>query len=176
MTTLNRFPLLSLWAREVARRLGYTAAEAESLGHAYAVLYAIRAAGKPKHKDDQPGATTAPAAPPSAPPQLSFAGDRLDVVYDTQGKVRGRVGGEKPQTPERYRAHVAAKFPAGYRHQLEEAFRRVLKTYRPAELNSRLTYQLYDEWKKTCGAGRMVDLDRLIGWCNKVAAHREKST
>ena len=56
MTTLNRFPLLSLWAREVARRLGYTAAEAESLGHAYAVLYAIRAAGKPKHKDDQPGA------------------------------------------------------------------------------------------------------------------------
>src|SRR5690242_5637434 len=43
MATLNRFPLLGLWAEEAARRIGYPKAEAESLGHAYAVLYAIRA-------------------------------------------------------------------------------------------------------------------------------------
>ena len=90
--------------------------------------------------------------------------------------MRGRVGGERPQTPESYRSNVAAKFPAGYLDKLEEAFRRLLKTYRPAELNSRLTYQLYDEWKKSCGAGRLVDLDKLVAWCAKRASDREKST
>jgi hypothetical protein len=43
MPTLNRFPILGLWAEEAARRIGYSKDEAESLGHAYAVLYAIRA-------------------------------------------------------------------------------------------------------------------------------------
>ena len=43
MPTLNRFPLLGLWAKGAARRLGYTKDESEALGHAYAVLYAIRA-------------------------------------------------------------------------------------------------------------------------------------
>ncbi len=35
--------------------------------------------------------------------------------------------------------------------------------------------QLYDEWKKSCGAGRLVDLDKLIAWCAKRAGDREKS-
>ena len=43
MPTLNRFPLLGLWAREAATRIGYTAPDADTIGHAYAVLYAIRA-------------------------------------------------------------------------------------------------------------------------------------
>ena len=43
MATLNRFPLLGLWAREAAHRIGYPDREADVLGHAYAVLYAIRA-------------------------------------------------------------------------------------------------------------------------------------
>jgi hypothetical protein len=56
MPTLNRFPLLALWAKEAARRMGYTVAESEALGHAYAVLYAIRAAGKPRQKEAPPQA------------------------------------------------------------------------------------------------------------------------
>ena len=43
MPNLNRFPLLGLWAREAAHRLGYADHDADTLGHAYAVLYAIRA-------------------------------------------------------------------------------------------------------------------------------------
>jgi hypothetical protein len=176
MATLNRFPLLGLWAKEVARRLGYTVTEAESLGHAYAVLYAIRAAGGPKHTKGDGGAaaaTASPAAPP-AKDELAFGGDRLEVVREG-GKVRGRVGGAEMQTPQSYRYHVVKKFPAGSYDKLEAAFRRVLATYKPGELNSRLTYQLYDEWKKSCGAGRLVDLDKLTAWCDKRAADRARS-
>ena len=32
MPTLNRSPLLGLWAKEAARRLGYTKGESEALG------------------------------------------------------------------------------------------------------------------------------------------------
>ena len=35
MPSLNRFPLLGLWAREAAHRIGYSDAEADVLGHAY---------------------------------------------------------------------------------------------------------------------------------------------
>ena len=43
MPNLNRFPLLGLWAKEAARRIGHNDADAQTIGHAYAVLYAIRA-------------------------------------------------------------------------------------------------------------------------------------
>lgn len=167
MPKLNRFPLLGLWAEEIARRLGYTVAEAESLGHAYAVLYAIRASGKPHKKDTKPGAKKkAPKAP--AVQKLSFCGDELDIVR-TKGKVRGKVGRARPQTPETYQSNIVEKFPDGYYAKVQDAFRTLLRTYAPRQLDSRLAYELYDRWKKACGAGRMVDLDRLIAWCNEQA-------
>ena len=175
MPTLNRFPLLGLWAREAARRLGYTKDEAEALGHAYAVLYAIRAAGKPKRKaeEKQAAAPTQPAAP--AADQLEFCGDTLDVTYDANGKVQGLVGRDQPQTAATYQKHVPAKFPPGYYARLEDCFRRLLKTYPPRQLNSRLLYEIYDGWKKSCGVGRLVDLDKLIDWCNQRVAERSQS-
>src|SRR5262249_21020191 len=90
MATLNRFPLLGLWAEEAARRIGYTKGEAEALGHAYAVLYAIRARGKPPDRQKPK-----PEKPPKKRfkgEQLRFGGDDLEVTYDTDGRVRGLVG------------------------------------------------------------------------------------
>src|SRR5581483_7280671 len=157
MPTLNRFPLLGLWAKEAARRAGYPEAEAEALGHAYAVLYAIRAQGKPRHAaEGKPKARPRKRAPVE---QVHFGGDDLDVVRAEDGTIRGRVGGEALQTPESYEAAVAEKFPDGYYRRLERAFRRWLKKYRPKELEGGLVYDLYDEWKRTCGKGRLVDLD-----------------
>jgi hypothetical protein len=171
MPTLNRFPLLALWAEEAARRVGYTVAEAEALGHAYAVLYAIRAAGKPKKKEAPPkAAQRKPHAPPSE--QIEFGGDRIDVTHDARGKVQGLVGHEQPQTAQSYRRSVPHKYPPGYYDKVAEAFHDLLRTYRPKELNSRLLYELYDNWKKTCGVGRSVDLDKLVKWCEDRAAAR----
>ena len=166
MPTLNRFPLLALWAKEAARRVGYTVAESEALGHAYAVLYAIRAANKPHKKAD--GAHAAPAAPSAPPPpdEVEFGGDKIHVARDDAGHVQGYVGGDL-QTSRSYRGHVLHKYPDGYYAKLEEAFRKVFRTLEPKELNSRLLYDLYDGWKKSCGVGRLVDLDKLLAWCDR---------
>jgi hypothetical protein len=171
MLTLNRFPLLALWAKEAARRMGYTVGESAALGHAYAVLYAIRAARKPHKKEAEAKPTK--REPPRAPTQqIEFGGDPIDVIYNEAGNVRGLVGHEQPQTTETYRNAVLHKYPPGYYEQLERSFRDVLRTYRPGELNSRLLYDLYDDWKKRCGVGRSVDLDRLLRWCKERAAER----
>ena len=154
MPTLNRFPLLGLWAKEAARRLGHTQGEPEALGHAYAVLYAIRA-NKVRHKEDE-GAEV-----------LDFAGDELEVTHDAAGHVRGLVGGGRPQTPRSYRVSVAAKFPRGYYDKLEKAFHDVWRSLAPRTIQNKLVYKLYDQWKKSCADGRLVDLDKLLAWCTE---------
>jgi hypothetical protein len=169
MPTLNRFPLLGLWAEEAARRIGYTKAEAESLGHAYAVLYAIRAqriAHPEAAKEKGPERTR---RKPTGTQTLSFGGDELDVSKDSEGRVQGRVGGEAPQTSKSYLANIRKKFPAGYYARLQKAFRQLLRRYPPKELDSRLVYNLYDRWKRECGKGRLVDLDQLTEWCHERA-------
>jgi hypothetical protein len=175
MPTLNRFPLLGLWAKEAAHRLGYSDAEAQTIGHAYAVLYAIRAnsPSRPsvyKDKEAAESAAAAALAQPSDVELLEFGGDRLEVSRDTQGRLVGRVGGQLPQTPETFRYKVQSKFPAGYYDKLEKAFRAVLEKLTPERLDSKLVYSLYDGWKKTCAAGRLVDLDKLLQWCQDRAA------
>jgi hypothetical protein len=168
MATLNRFPLLGLWAEEAARRLGYTRAEAESLGHAYAVLYAIRARGQP-HKPAEHEKKPVPKRKRPAAEEVEFGGDQLAVTRTDDDRVRGLVGGESPQTPASYRTSVAAKFPPGYYDKLQDAFRLVLRTYPPRQMKTRLVYNLYDRWKKSCGVGRSVDLDKLLRWCEERA-------
>ena len=94
--------------------------------------------------------------------ELTFGGDTLDVVYDDAGHVQGAVGGGRPQTPRSYRTSVANKFPPGYLAAVSTAFRRVLRAYPPRTLDSKLVYDIYDQWKKACAVGRRVDLDCLI--------------
>jgi hypothetical protein len=162
MPTLNRFPLLGLWAREAALRVGYRKSEADALGHAYAVLYAIRANKVKKSTTEEKGQKPKPARDYE---QMNFAGDDIDVIYDDRGRVQGFVGHEHPQTASSFRFSIARKFPEGYFEKLSEAFRKVMKTFPPRQLNSRRVYDVYDQWKKQCGVGRLVDLDKLLAWC-----------
>ena len=166
MAVLNRFPLLGLWAREAARRVGYPAPEADALGHAYALLYAIRANRRARPATAPPAPTTRrrPVAD-----QVEFGGDRLDAAYNEAGRLIGLVGGDRPQTPRSYRTAVARKIPDEHRAQLTDAFRRVFQTIPPKQLDSGMVYDLYDRWKKECGVGRRVDLDKLLEWCDRRA-------
>ena len=169
MPSLNRFPLLGLWAREAAHRIGYDDAEADVLGHAYAVLYAIRA-NSPikavKYKDAAAAKAAEEAlATPADLERLEFAGDELQVSRNARGQLIGRVGNQLPQTPESYRYKVVGKFPTGYYDKLQTAFRDFLARLTPEKTNTRLVYTLYDQWKKACANGRLVDLDKLIAWC-----------
>ncbi len=170
MPTLNRFPLLGLWAKEAARRLGYTKGESESLGHAYAVLYAIRAnTVRHKDKEKEEGAEERPAREERKGEVLDFAGDELEVTHDAAGSLRGLVGGDRPQTPRSYHLSVEAKFPPGYYEKLERAFHDVWRGLAPRAIQNKLVYKLYDQWKKSCADGRLVDLDRLLAWCRERA-------
>ena len=170
MPTLNRFPLLGLWAREAARRIGYPTPDAEALGHAYAVLFAIRANMRPQPSEGESSGGRTQSK--QGVDELRFAGETLDVVYDDAGHVLVRVGGDRPQTSRTYRTSVASKFPPGYLSDLAAAFRKVLRAYPPKTLDGKLVYDLYDEWKKACAVGRRVDLDCLIDWCERRAKGR----
>jgi hypothetical protein len=173
MPNLNRFPLLGLWAKEAARRVGHPDADAQTIGHAYAVLYAIRANSpvRPVSYKDEEAAESVKKALANQPEVelLEFGGDKLEVSQDPQGRLVGRVGGQLAQTPETYRYKVRGKFPAGYYAKLKDAFRTVLDGIGPKKLDSKLVYGLYDQWKKACAAGRLVDLDKLLQWCRERA-------
>jgi hypothetical protein len=170
MVTLNRFPLLGLWAREAAHRIGYVDREADVIGHAYAVLYAIRANSPTppvSYKDEEAAKSAKEALESSSDIEtLSFGGDELEVSRNGRGELVGRVGNQLPQTAESYRYKVMRKFPDGYYPRVQAAFRDFLAAIDPKKLDSRMVYGLYDQWKKACASGRMVDLDRLIKWCH----------
>jgi hypothetical protein len=167
MPTLNRFPLLGLWAKEAARRVGYSKGESAALGHTYAVLYAIRAAKlRASDKGEEKTHKSRPRA--AKEEQVVFGGDYLDVVRDEEGHIEGHVGHGSPQTPHSFEASVRDKYPPGYYEKLERAFRDVLCGYpRRVLREGRLLYNLYDNWKKACGVGRSVDFDRLLKWCRE---------
>lgn len=169
MPTLNRFPLLGLWAKEAARRVGYGIPDAEALGHAYAILYAIRKQRVVHPPTEKPPQTK--ASPTKRPTkQLEFAGDSLPVT-ETKGRLHGLVGGGL-QTAQSYRASVKDKFPAGWYQKLQTAFRLLLKHYPPSQLDSRLVYDLYDHWKRACASGARVDLEQLVRWMHEQASER----
>ncbi len=176
MPSLNRFPLLGLWAREAARRIGYNDEDAQTIGHAYAVLYAIRANSPVRpvaYKDREAAAAVAKAGPaPADLERLEFGGDKLEVSRGPSNQVVGRVGGQMPRTPETFRYKVRGKFPAGYADKLEQAFRAYFQTVDPKRLDSKMIYDVYDQWKKACASGRLVDLDKLLAWCQDRAARK----
>jgi hypothetical protein len=168
MPTLNRFPLLGLWAREAARRIGYSTPDAEAIGHAYAILYAIRA--NTRSVPAKPTETKARPRQARGLDELTFGGDAPDVVYDDAGHLQGVGGGGRAQTPRSYRTSVANKFPPGCPGTLSAAFQQILRAYPPKTLDSKLVYDIYDQWKKACAVGRRVDLDCVMDWCRQRAA------
>jgi hypothetical protein len=176
MATLNRFPLFGLWNRVAAELIGYDPDEARSIGHGVAVLYAIRARGAGrKPKSEQPGSI--PVGEALETDDVMFGGDPLPCEFDDRGRVtRCLVGAasekDPPQTAESYEAAVEGKIPEEYLERLRAAMAALLGTYPRPELQGRLLYQIYDDWKKACAAGRRVDLDRLMAWLEERAEAR----
>lgn len=181
MATLNRFPLFGLWNRVAATHLGYAEDEAMCIGHAVAVLYAIRAKGGGKAKSHSKSSKTIPAgdtAQALATEDVRFGGDSLPCEFDVEGRVlRCLVGVQAPkdaaQTPDSYRSAVQEKIPPEHLAALSDAMAALLATYQEKELLGSLLYDIYDEWKQGCKAGRRVDLDLLVKWLGDRARTRQ---
>ena len=174
MTKLNRFPLLGLWARAAAERMGYSVDEAKIIGHAYAVLYAIRARGPKissrKYRKSKKVKTVEYAIGGNDNiDKLKFCGDFLEMEFDEEFNiVKGLVGGGKPpQTPETYEKSIERKFPEDFHLRLYKKFSEFFESVSKMELDSKLVYDLYDRWKKECGVGRFVDLEKLEEWIDE---------
>ena len=184
MATLNRFPLWGLWNRVAAEVLEYEADEARCIGHAVAVLYAIRAQGggyRGGKSSTKKGSIPAGAATKVlTTDELAFGGDSLPCEMDEDGRVVKCLVGckspkDKAQTPSTYERDVEGKVPLELRQELTEAMQALLSTYSKMELSGRLIYRIYDQWKKECKAGRRVDLNNLLDWLRERAEDRKKA-
>jgi hypothetical protein len=84
-TTLNRFPLLGLFAHQVARHLGYPEDDARLLGYSTALLYAIfKAKAKATKEKAESKKKELPTEIEAKATTLRFGGQEFQVIY--QGK------------------------------------------------------------------------------------------
>lgn len=181
MATLNRFPLFGLWNKVAAEVLGFEEDEAKCIGHAVAVLYAIRAQGGrrvPKHPKEAAKIPAGDKAEALATDEIGFGGDSLACKLDEDGRVLECLVGcqgpkDKGQTPKSYDFNVRSKFKDDFYTQLEDKFRELMSLYDRREIAGRWIYRTYDDWKKACKAGRRVGLEELLEWLDERIQQKE---
>ncbi|HEX8992773.1 MAG TPA: hypothetical protein VF784_13930 [Anaerolineales bacterium] len=165
--SINRAPVLTLWAAIVAERLGHDRQEALTLGKAVAGLNAQskgrrigiypEKTGEEKEKEKKEARTTAQHT-------VAVLGRAVPVVKTPRGP-RAAIQGEAID-PESVQAYLEQKFG----ERLEEArlaLEQLARHYTPQELESR-AYDLYEkfrpeipEGKKGWGAKGELDLDHV---------------
>lgn len=163
--TINRAPVLTLWAAVVAERLGYGREEALSLGKAVAGLTAQskgRRLGiyKPgKDKGRKPAGTTR-----GEQFWVELCGRGIPAV-DTPDGIRA-VSKEKVVEPASAQAYLEKKFGDDL-EDAREAMDDLAASLEPAELEER-AFRLYEQFRPDIPAGRRgwgakgdLDLDRL---------------
>jgi hypothetical protein len=150
--SINRAPVLSLWAAVVAERLGYDPDEAATLGEAVSVLNA-RSKGRrlgifaPGPRDA--GRADAAAKVPRQDEQLELLGRPVPVTRTTQG-VRAMIGGEV-LNPHRIRRKLEQKFGPNY-PIVRDAMEHAARSFRPAELAA-AAYGMYERFRPSVPPG-----------------------
>jgi hypothetical protein len=165
--TVNRAPVLTLWATVVAERLGYDHETALTLGKAVAGLSAQskgRRLGMFEESKGPQGEREPTARPPGEPFMVSLLHRRVPVVKTDQG-VRATVKGQ-PIAPTSVKHYLAQKFG----HELadvEAAMDALAKAYAPDRLAAQ-AYALYEQFrpdvpegKQGWGAAGELDLGHL---------------
>lgn len=109
--TINRAPVLTLWAAVVAERLGYDRDEAATLGQAVAGMNAAAKAsrlGIAKPAEKHAGERKPKAPKPGEPVSVELCGRRVPAVHTADG-VRALNKG-KPAEPASVHRYLEAKF------------------------------------------------------------------
>jgi hypothetical protein len=169
--TVNRAPVMTLWAAVVAERLGYRPAEALTLGRAVAGLNAQikgRRLGIFEATGEPPKARRAAAKRKTAP-----AGKRVEVelMHRTVPALRTPKGLRaldrdrvvEPETVERYlESKFGDRLPA-----VRQAMERLAASRAPKQLATE-AYELYESFRPSIPAGKRgwgaagtLDLERI---------------
>jgi hypothetical protein len=158
--TLNRFPLLGLFAYRAARHTGYTEEDARLLGYSTALLYAIFKA-KVQAKKEKP----------------EEEAKIKELPKEIEAKIKTVVG-HKIHGPEEYDSQVMARFPEGWHDRLAKAFDRYLAAHDSEEFNKgNVLFDLYKAWRDENKVGfNRIDLEKLTDWLEEHEEHAaEKS-
>jgi len=165
VVTINRAPVLTLWAAVVAARIGFDWDAALTLGKGVAGLNA-------QSKGRRLGIYKPAAASAEKPPRPK-RGDELRVevcgravpAVSTKDGIRAVVG-DKPVEPESVAAYLEGKFGDDL-DAVKEAMQELARSMKPGELAER-AYGLYEAFrpsipagKKGWGAAGELDLNRI---------------
>jgi hypothetical protein len=165
--TINRAPVLTLWAAVVAERLGFARDEALTLGKSMAGLNA-------QSKGRRLGIFT-PAGKPEAAraTREAEAGEtlRVELLHRAVPAVRTREGvravhGGKPMSPESVERYLESKFKESL-GEAREAMETLAGSLGEAELAEN-AFALYEQFRpviprgtKGWGAAGVLDLERI---------------
>jgi hypothetical protein len=165
--TINRAPVLTLWAVVVAERLGYDHETALTLGKAVAGLNAQskgRRLGILEEPPDRHEAREPRGREPGEPFFVAMLGRRVPVISAEHG-VRATVKGQ-PIAPESVRRYLEQKFGSELA-DVQAAMEALAKAYHPDKLAAQ-AYTLYEQFrpdvpegKQGWGAAGPLDLDYI---------------
>jgi len=166
IVSVNRAPVLTLWAAVVAERLGYDRDAALSLGKALAGLNA-------QSKGRRLGIYKAPEAAEGVPPKkarpkemiwVELLGRHVAATKTEQG-IRA-VEEHRLVNPEGVERYLQGKFGEGLA-SVRQAMEELAGAFKPAELAG-LAFSLYERFRPTVpegvrgwGAKGELDLDRI---------------
>ena len=165
--TINRAPVLTLWAAVVAERLGHSWQEALTLGKAVAGLNAQskgRRLGIYEEKTKEERDKEKKKAKTEELPTLLLLGRSIPVMKTAHG-LRAAIQGE-PIDPDAVQTYLQKKFGADL-DAARLALEHLAAAYAPRELETR-AFDLYEKFrpeipdgKKGWGAKGELDLDHV---------------
>jgi hypothetical protein len=163
--TINRAPVLTLWAAVVAARLGFDWDAALTLGKGVAGLNA-QSKGRRLgiYKPAEARAVKPPRPKRGEELWVEVCGRAVPAVSTKDG-IRAVVG-DKPVDPERVRAYLESKFGEDLK-AVRDAMQELARSMKPGELAER-AYSLYEAFRPAIPPGKMgwgaageLDLDRI---------------
>lgn len=179
---INRAPFLALWASVVAKRLGYSEAEALTLGKVITGLTAQAKGRRLGIYEARPAGERAKVAKKreeKGVEWLEFMGRMVPIVRGEKGIQP--LSGTSPVNPESARRYLSSKFKEDL-PLVEEKLTALAETFDPEELEER-AMEIYMQLRPQVPKGRagwgragvldLDNIDRLIKWRKK---NKEKTT
>jgi hypothetical protein len=149
--SINRAPVLTLWATVVAERLGFERDEALTLGRAVAGLNAYskgRRLGIFKPHEEK--AKKAREKEPGVAFKIEMCG-RAVSAQNTEDGIRAVQGG-KPMDPDSVERYLESKF-GDVLDAARRAMEKLARVYKPKELAER-AYSLYEAFRPEIPSGK----------------------